>query len=126
MNSITISGRLTFKPDLKTTGSGKNFTNFNVAVKRTKEITDFLPCQAWEGRAEFIAGHFDKGQRIEIIGQLQSYSYEKDGQTKTGYVINVDRAEFGETKAAAGKHTKPAQDDFISIPDGVDDEFPFD
>lgn len=52
MNNVCEIGRLTSDVELKMTPSGKSVCSFTIAVYRTKEITDFLPCVAWRQTAE--------------------------------------------------------------------------
>ena len=72
MNSICLMGRLTGDPELKTTQTGVSVTSFRVAVDRAyrskdqERQTDFIPCVAWRGTAEFISRYFRKGQRIAL------------------------------------------------------------
>ena len=105
MNSICLMGRLTVDPELKTTQSGVSVTGFTVAVDRAfrskdqERQTDFIPCTAWRGTAEFITRYFRKGQRIAIQGSLQSRSYTaNDGSKRTAFDVVVDNAFFCESK----------------------------
>ena len=105
MNSICLMGRLTGDPELKTTQSGVSVTGFTVAVDRAfrskdqERQTDFIPCTAWRGTAEFITRYFRKGQRIAIQGSLQSRSYTaNDGSKRTAFDVVVDNAFFCESK----------------------------
>ena len=59
MNNVTLIGRLTADPEIKTTQSGISLTHFSIAVDRQyskdkEKETDFLDCTAWRGTAEFI------------------------------------------------------------------------
>ena len=111
MNSICLMGRLTGDPELKTTQSGVSVTSFSVAVDRAyrskeqERQTDFIPCTAWRGTAEFITRYFRKGQRIAVQGTLQTRSYTaNDGSKRTAFDVVVDNAFFCESKGgnAAG------------------------
>ena len=105
MNSICLMGRLTGDPELKTTQNGFSVTSFTVAVDRAfrgkdqERQTDFIPCTAWRGTAEFISRYFRKGQRIALQGSLQSRTYTtNDGSKRTAYDVVVDNAFFCESK----------------------------
>lgn len=100
MNNVVISGRLTADPELSTTTSGKSFARFTVAVNRSKDVADFIPCEAWESNADFVSRYFHKGDGIEVAGRLMSYKYEVDGKTRSGLAVNVIRSEFGKAKKA--------------------------
>ena len=105
MNSICLMGRLTVDPELKTTQTGVSVTSFSVAVDRAyrskdqERQTDFIPCTAWRGTAEFISRYFRKGQRIALQGSLQSRRYTaNDGSQRTAFDVVVDNAFFCESK----------------------------
>ena len=85
-------------------------------------MTDFIKCVAWRQTADFIAQYGAKGRKLAVMGELQSRSYEKDGQTHTVWEVIVSSAEFV-TSAEQQPETKPAQnDEFVEEPDG---ELPF-
>lgn len=125
MNTAIISGRLYFTPELKMTDTGKLVTNFTVCVNNPKKASDtvFVDCVAWDKTAEFISKFFEKGKRIELAGSLVTDTYkDKHGTEHKLTKINVDRAEFGESKKA--EHDKDrACGDFEEIPDY--DDCPF-
>lgn len=96
MNNINLVGRLTRDVELRTTQSGVNTARFTVAVDRegNKDKTDFIPCVAWRSTADFIAKYFHKGSPISITGALHSETYEKDGENRTIYQVNVEKVRF--------------------------------
>ena len=101
MNNVSLIGRLTKDPELKTTQSGLPVCRFTVAVDRTysKDQTDFINCIAWRKTAEFISSYFSKGKRIALTGSIQTGSYtDKDGKTVYTTDINVNNVEFCERR----------------------------
>ena len=101
MNNVTLVGRLTKDPEVKTTTTGKDTCSFSIAVDRpTKEKTaDFISCVAWEKNAELIGKYLTKGSRIGIIGAIQSRSWEgTDGKRIYVTEVLVNRIEFIDTK----------------------------
>ena len=70
MNSVNVTGRLVYDPELKTTQSGTNFVSTRIAVSRNDKdkTTDFINIKAWKGTAEFITKYFRKGDPIEVSG----------------------------------------------------------
>ena len=125
MNNVTLIGRLTKDPDLKTTQSGLSVCRFTVAVDRPyskEKQTDFINCLAWRQTADFICKYFTKGQRIALIGSIQTGSYEKDGSKVYTTEVNVSSVEFCESK----KQNETAQTNEATeeIP-LVDDDLPF-
>ena len=97
MNIVILSGRLVYEPECKTTNDGKVYLSTRLAVSRNDKAktTDFLTVRAWESNARFIQSYFHKGDPIEIVGKMQTSSYEKQDGTKVvdTYVV-IDRVEF--------------------------------
>lgn len=101
MNNVTLVGRLTKDPEVKTTQTGKSTCTFSIAVDRpTKEKTaDFISCVAWEKNADLVGKYLSKGSRIGIIGAIQSRSWEgTDGKRIYVTEVLVNRIEFIDTK----------------------------
>ena len=88
MNSINITGRLVYEPELKKTSGGTTFISTRIAVQRNdkEKTTDFFNLKAWKSSAEFISKYFHKGDPIEVSGRLQTESYEKQDGTKVSDV----------------------------------------
>jgi len=93
MNSINIVGRITKDPEVKTTTNGKEYCNFQLAVKRSyskrgEQDVDFFNCIAWGGSALFLGNYIKKGQQLSISGSLQNNSYkDKKGNQVTVAII---------------------------------------
>ena len=98
MNTLSMMGRLTKDPELTASPKG-NICKFTLAVKRpySKTETDFFPCTAWRGQADFIAKYFKKGDRIAITGYSTSRQYTVNEEKRTGYDWVVENAEFCES-----------------------------
>lgn len=105
LNTITIMGRLTRSPELKTTPSGASVTNFTLAVDRdfkNKETgereTDFIDCTAWRGTADFVTRYFTKGSMAVVSGRLQFREYtDKDGNKRRAAEVVAENVYFGES-----------------------------
>lgn len=99
-NSLTITGNLVEDPELRYTPSGVAVCNFRVAStprrydSQTQQWEDgdslFLTCNVWRNPAENVANSLAKGMRVIVTGSLKQRSYEKDGQQRTAYEIEVD------------------------------------
>ncbi len=105
MNTVALVGRLTATPELKKTNSGLSVLSFSIAVDRRfkdqngERTADFINCVAWRQTAEFICQYFDKGQRIGLVGSIQTRKYtDRDGKERTAFEVVVDQAEFVERK----------------------------
>lgn len=103
MNKWCGVGRLTKDPEIKMTSNQTKFCQFTLAVDRRfkdqngKRQADFINCLAWKQTAEFIANYFKKGNRIGVVGSIQTRSYEKDGQKTFFTEVVIDEAEFVES-----------------------------
>lgn len=113
MNTITVIGRLTRDPDVRTGQSGKSFVKFTIAVDRKfkdahgNKQTDFLICKAFNKTADFIGTYFTKGMKIGLTGSMQVDSYTtQDGTEQKETYIAVNEAEFVESKQT---ESAPAQ-----------------
>ena len=145
MNKVILVGRLTKDPEVKNTASQVPFCNFTVAVDRRfkdangQRQADFISCVAFGRTAEFIEKYFTKGNRIGVYGHIQTGSYtNKDGARVYTTDVVVDEAEFVESRSegagnagsgftapASNQAPAPAGDGFMNIPDGLEEELPF-
>ena len=108
MNRIFITGNLTRDPELKYTPQGKAVCSFSVANNREwtgangekQKKTSFFNCQAWGKTGETISKFFAKGRKILVMGSMESRDYEKDGQKRTVWEVNVDGFEFMDSRSA--------------------------
>ena len=107
MNITIIHGRITRKPELKTTASGLEVCNFSVAVNRPtgkdkESVTDFFECTAWRQAGAFVEKYFDVGDGIIVHGAMHSRKYTaKDGSERTAWNLDAERVEFAEKKGEA-------------------------
>lgn len=133
LNSISLAGRLTADPELKTLSNGNAALNFCLAVQRDYKNangeydTDFINCCAFGKTAEFAAKYFNKGSFMILSGRLQIRKYTaNDGTKRTAAEIIVNNITYvGGT--ASGNTNNAAQQ---SAPQGFtydasDEDLPF-
>ena len=100
MNKVFLIGNLTRDPELRSTTTGRSVCSFSIAVNRTfanqmgERITDFFNIIVWGKQGENCAKYLAKGRKVAIIGELQTRTYEKDGQKRTVTEINASDVEF--------------------------------
>lgn len=97
MNRVTIIGRLTADPEMRTTPNGKTVTNFTVAVSRKgdKDKTDFFRCAAWGKTGEVCGQYLSKGKKVCVIGEVSARAYtDKQGEAKASLEVFVTEVEF--------------------------------
>lgn len=106
LNVVTLMGRLTMNPELKTTVNGINFCSFSIAVNRSyvkqgeERTADFINIVAWRNTAEFLCKYFTKGQMIAITGSIQTRNYEdKSGNKRVAFEVIADNVYFTESKS---------------------------
>lgn len=96
MNKVELIGRLTKDLTLAETTKGVKYAKFNLAIQRKYKNeegnpdADFISCVAWEKLAETLVKYTHKGDRISIVGHLQSRQYESEGKTKYALEVMVD------------------------------------
>ncbi|MDD3220474.1 MAG: single-stranded DNA-binding protein [Lachnospiraceae bacterium] len=152
MNKVILMGRLTRDPEVRYTTGENNLAiaRYTLAVdrrfKRDGEATaDFITCVAFGKSAEFAERYFRQGIKIAVSGRIQTGSYtNKEGQKVYTTEVVVEDQEFAESKAASeqnagsyqNRQSAPAPmstptpsaasaDGFMNIPDGIDEELPF-
>lgn len=135
MNKVILSGRLVADPEVRYT-QGENsmaIARYRLAsdrrFKREGEPTaDFIPCVAFGKQGEFAEKYLHKGMKILVTGRIQTGSYtNNEGQKVYTTDIVVDEHEFCESKSNEAGTTQPQADanGFMNIPDGIDEELPF-
>ena len=130
LNTWTGVGRITADPELKTTSSGVSVTGFTLAVDRAyakdgNRQTDFIPCTAFRGTADFITKYAHKGDVVGVVGALQSRKYEdKEGKTRTVYEVVVNEVSICNGRKQDESETRPAPVDTSDIAEN-DEGLPF-
>ena len=144
MNKVILMGRLTRDPEMRNSNGESNtaIARYTLAVdrryKREGEAgADFISCEAFGRSAEFAEKYFHQGLKVVVTGRLQQGSYtNRDGNKVYTTDEVVEDQEFAESKAASqanGNNYTPARpepsaasgDGFMNIPDGIDEELPF-
>ena len=149
MNKVILMGRLVRDPEVRYS-QGENATavaRYTLAVDRRssrangEESADFIGCVAFGRSAEFAEKYLHKGTKLVVTGRIQTGSYtNKDGVRVYTTDVVVEDQEFAESKNASAQseggfgnsYSAPARqtnnsfsDGFMNIPDGIDEELPF-
>ena len=117
-----------------------------------EQNADFIGCVAFGRSAEFAEKYLRQGTKLVVTGRIQTGSYtNRDGQRVYTTDVVVEDQEFAESRAAASDNgmsgmggmmrqsapspmsaspmPAPSQasvgDGFMNIPDGIDEELPF-
>ena len=128
LNCVTLMGRLTADPEIRTTTTGKEVATFSIAVDRSyakageQRQTDFINIVAWESTATFISRYFGKGSMIAIQGSIQTRNYEdKNGNKRTAFEVIAREVSFCGSKNETG--SAPAQATPTQIAPNLDVDF---
>ena len=143
MNKVILMGRLTRDPEIRYSQGERStaVARYSLAVNRTfkrdgEPDADFFDCTAFGKQAEFVERYLKKGTKMVVVGRVQNDNYtNKEGQKVYSTRIMVDELEFAEGRNAAGESSEyrpsarpepsAAGDGFMNIPDGIDEELPF-
>ncbi|UWI19220.1 MAG: Single-strand binding protein family protein [Bacteriophage sp.] len=138
MNKVILMGRLCADPEVRYS-QNQNQTavaRYRLAVDRRfkregEQTADFISCVAFGKAAEFAEKYLRQGTKIAITGRIQTGSYtNREGQKVYTTDVVVEEQEFAESKGASGNIEGSAPqatdpDGFMSLPDGIDEELPF-
>ena len=99
MNQVNLIGNITKDLELRATSTGTNIVSFNLAVRRDKDNTDFIPCSAFNKTAELLSKYCSKGSKLAITGTLRQSSYtDKEGNKKSSMSVLVSSIEMLDSK----------------------------
>ena len=147
MNKVILMGRLTRDPEVRYSQGEQPMAiaRYSLAVDRRfnrnsqdGQTADFINCVAFGRNGEFAEKYLHKGTKILAEGRIQTGSYtNRDGVKVYTTEVVVEEQEFAESKNASSANTQSYQaapapapsadagDGFMNIPDGIDEELPF-
>ena len=100
LNSIYLNGYICKKPIYRTTPFGREIADILLAVNRSYNKSDYIPCIAW-GRNAKYAECLEIGDNVIIKGRVQSREYQKrlsetEVESKTAYEVSISHLELAE------------------------------
>lgn len=143
MNRVILCGRLTRDPEVRYSQGEKAMAiaRYTLAIDRKKrrgqdnneQTADFINCISFDKGGEFVEKYFRQGMRVLVSGRIQTGNYtNKDGVKVYTTDVVVEEQEFADGKNASsggGSQLANAQgtsgaigNDFVNLPDGVEDE----
>ena len=140
MNRVVLMGRLTKDPSITYSQGADSMAiaRYTMAVdRRGKKVegqptADFISCVAFKNNAEFAEKYLRQGTKVVVEGHIQTGSYtNKDGQKVYTTDVVIDSQEFAESKKDTQENAPSApvpsasDDGFMNVPDGLDEELPF-
>ncbi len=130
INKVILVGNIGNDPEIKTMQSGDRVANFSVATSESwkdktsgerKERTEWHRVVVFnQGLMNVCENYLKKGSKVFIEGQMETRSWEKDGQKvyTTEVVLRPYRGEItmldskGSGSGAGGGFSSPAQSDY--------------
>jgi single-strand DNA-binding protein len=142
MNKVIIMGRLVRDADIRWSQGEEQLciARFTLAVDRRykksndDKTADFISCIAFGKIGEFMEKFGHKGVKFVLEGRIQTGSYtNRDGQKVYTTDVVVEQMEFAESKNSSSQNSNVQQNQeqkenesgFMMIPDGIDEELPF-
>ncbi len=146
MNKVNLIGRLTADPEVRYTQGDQPMciASYRLAVERRgkkqegQQNADFISIKAFGKGGEFAEKYLHKGMKVAVSGHIQTGSYTRqDGQKVYTTDVIADEQEFCEgrtvndvahnysTPAPQSSGTSAALYGFMNIPEGIDEELPF-
>ena len=96
-NEVNLNGYICKLPIFRTTPFGREITDILLAVNRSYNKSDYIPCIAWGRNARYIS-NMNVGDNIKIFGRMQSRDYQKKLESgeileKTAYEVSISKIE---------------------------------
>lgn len=129
MNKALLVGRITTKPELRTTNSGIPYTRFSVAINRPfsnngERSADFINILVWRKQAENVCNFLDKGSQVAIEGRIQTGNYtDKDGNNRNSFEVVADNVQFLDSKSQRNSDVSMSSNEGIDISNDTYSEF---
>ena len=129
INQVVLMGTLGIKPELKTFPNGGKSSRITLATSMSwvdsesgerKEKTQWHTVVLRNRQAEVAVQYLDKGDRVGVVGRLETRSYVKDNITF--YVTEVISTNL---QMISTKNKSPNIPTEVSIPPDMDDDLPF-
>lgn len=141
MNKVILMGRLTRDPEVRYS-QGETpmaIARYTLAVDRRgakkegEPTADFINIVAFGKAGDFAEKYLHKGTKVVVTGRIQTGSYtNKEGQKVYTTEVIAEDQEFAESKASSegaghssGAPAVGGDNDFMSIPEGIVEELPF-
>ena len=98
IDTVEMNGFICKPPVYRTTPFNREISDFLLAVNRSYNKSDYLPCICWGRNARFC-GKRKVGDHVRVVGRMQSRVYQKklpDGTVteRTAYEVSVSKIEL--------------------------------
>ena len=98
VNELTVTGVVCKQPIYRKTPLGRDIADILLAVNRSYNKSDYIPCIIWGRNAKYCE-HLETGTTVKVVGRVQSREYEKkyeDGtvEKRVAYEVSVSKFEI--------------------------------
>lgn len=136
-NCIIVSGNLGGDPEITVSQKGNKLAKVNLAVKRDKDVTDWIPVKVInEKLAELLEKYCHKGSYISVQGALRVDKYQSQGENKVYTYVLAENIQLGPKSSNPNSETTEKSDTtsykkqghqskYIPDDDDIDDVPPF-
>lgn len=138
MNKLIIIGNLTADPverSVNTASGTQNVCNFSVAVNRVvhgKKSTQYFRVSCWNKQAENAMKYLHTGSKVCVTGAVAATAYiNRNGKAAPVLELPAEEIEYLNSRSDSSQLAPPQPDTdtdengFMNIPEGIDDEIPF-
>ena len=132
MNRVFLIGNLTRDPEFNTTPNGVALCKFSIAVSRrfSQDEADFFNIVTWRATAENCQKFLQKGNKVAIVGSIQTRTYEaQDGTKRTAVDVVADEVQFLTPKGESSQSSYSAKESSKPVnkltPVDDDEQLPF-
>lgn len=118
INRVTICGRLTRDPEMRSTAGGLAVMGLGVAVNDRRrnqqtgeweDVPNYVDCTMFGPYAQAMERRLSKGAKVAIDGRLRWSQWESDGQRRSKLEVVVEDIELmGRGGEAAASRPQPA------------------
>lgn len=127
LNNVTLIGRLTRDPEIKTIGE-TSVAKFSLAVGSSymsngqkKEETSFFDCEVWGKLADILQKYSGKGKQICIQGKLKQDSWDTpDGKKASKVKIRVENLQLLGSKQSTDNVPNSIEEMGLEVPNPED------
>jgi single-strand DNA-binding protein len=99
-------GNLTKDAESRMAGE-KEVAKYSVAVNGYKDTVEFFDCEQWNPGG--VLPYLTKGTSVLVEGEIQTQSWEKDGERKSRKVVKVHRVQL-----LGGKKERSVEEEFAT------------
>jgi single-strand DNA-binding protein len=96
-NNVTLAGRVSSAPVERELPSGDRVVTFRIVMPReptamtarSKQVSDWVDCAAWSGRARRSVGSWQVDDRVEVEGALRRRFFRGEGGAASRVEVEV-------------------------------------